>query len=71
MKNASIFIGQLEYFTIIWNILWPFGNIVVNWYIFPRFGILCQDKSGNPGLCPGGVVYVLVRLRLPPRRLEL
>jgi hypothetical protein len=18
------------------------------WYIFPRFGILCQEKSGNP-----------------------
>jgi hypothetical protein len=27
----------------------PFGNVVVIWYIFPRFGILCQDKSGNPG----------------------
>jgi hypothetical protein len=21
---------------------------VVIWYIFPRFGILCQEKSGNP-----------------------
>jgi hypothetical protein len=21
---------------------------VVIWYIFPRFGILCQYKSGNP-----------------------
>jgi hypothetical protein len=20
------------------------------WYIFPRFGILCQEKSGNPML---------------------
>jgi hypothetical protein len=20
------------------------------WYIFPRFGILCQEKSGSPGL---------------------
>jgi hypothetical protein len=38
----------LEYFTVIWNILWPFGNVVVIWYIFPRFGILCQEKSGNP-----------------------
>jgi hypothetical protein len=19
------------------------------WYIFPRFGILCEEKSGNPG----------------------
>jgi hypothetical protein len=30
--------------------LWPFGNLVVIWYIFPRFGILCQEKSGNPAL---------------------
>jgi hypothetical protein len=22
---------------------------VVIWYIFPRFGILDQEKSGNPG----------------------
>jgi hypothetical protein len=26
----------------IWNILWAFGNLVAIWYIFPRFGILCQ-----------------------------
>jgi hypothetical protein len=26
----------LEYFTVIWYILWPFGNVVVIWYIFPR-----------------------------------
>jgi hypothetical protein len=31
----------------IWYILWPFGNVVVIWYMFPRFGILCQEKSGN------------------------
>jgi hypothetical protein len=48
MENAGIFYGQLEYFTVIWYILWPFGNVVVMRYIFPRFGILCQDKSGNP-----------------------
>jgi hypothetical protein len=34
----------------IWNILWPLGNIIVIWYIFPRFGILRQEKSGNPAL---------------------
>jgi hypothetical protein len=37
------------YFRVIWNI-WPFGNVGAIWYIFPRFGILCQEKSGNPGL---------------------
>jgi hypothetical protein len=33
----GIFYGHLVYFLIIW-------------YIFPRFGILDREKSGNPGL---------------------
>jgi hypothetical protein len=28
---------------------WAFGNLVVIWYSFTRFGMLCQEKSGNPG----------------------
>jgi hypothetical protein len=48
MESAGIFYGHLEHFMLIWYILWAFGNIVVIWYIFPRFGILCQEKSGNP-----------------------
>jgi hypothetical protein len=46
----------LVYFMPIWNILGPleifYDNLVyfvVIWYIFPRFGILDQEKSGNPG----------------------
>jgi hypothetical protein len=50
MGKAGIFYGHLEYFTVLWYILWPFGNVVVIWYIFPRFGILRQEKSGNPAL---------------------
>jgi hypothetical protein len=50
MENAGIFYGHLEYFTAIWHILWPFGNVVVIWYIFPRFGIVRQEKSGNHAL---------------------
>jgi hypothetical protein len=49
MENAGIFYGHLEYFPVIWYILRPFGNVVVIWYIFPRFGVLFQEKSGNPG----------------------
>jgi hypothetical protein len=30
-------------------ILWPFGNMVEIWYIFPCFGIFYQQKSGNHG----------------------
>jgi hypothetical protein len=41
MKKVGIFYGYLEYIRVIWNILWPFGNLVTIWYIFPRFGILC------------------------------
>jgi hypothetical protein len=39
---------------VIWNILRPFNivyghfcNVVIIWYIFHRFGTLCQEKSGN------------------------
>jgi hypothetical protein len=29
MENAGIVNGHLDYFTVIWHILWPFGNVVV------------------------------------------
>jgi hypothetical protein len=47
MEMVGIFYGHLEYSTAIGYVLWHFGNLVS---IFQRFGILCQDKSGNPGL---------------------
>jgi hypothetical protein len=35
------------------SILQPFGilngRFVAIWYMFPRFGMLYQDKSGKPG----------------------
>jgi hypothetical protein len=46
-----------------WYIVCPFGIFygdlvlfVEIWYISPRFGILCQEKYGNPG--PDLVVQV-------------
>jgi hypothetical protein len=36
-RPFNIFYGHLVYFGLIW-------------YIFPRFGILYQEKSGNPDL---------------------
>jgi hypothetical protein len=46
----------LVYFKAIWSILWPleifYSHLVyfaVIWYIFPRLGILDQEKSGNTG----------------------
>jgi hypothetical protein len=63
MGNLGIFYGHLVYFTAIGNILWPFGifcghleYFVVIWYISPRFGILYQEKSGNPGPCADYVI---------------
>jgi hypothetical protein len=41
---------HLECITAIWYTLWVFGNLVALRYIFPRFGILCHEKSGNPDL---------------------
>jgi hypothetical protein len=38
----------MEYFRAIWYMLWQFDNFVVIWYVSPRFGILYQQKSGNP-----------------------
>jgi hypothetical protein len=44
-------------FRAILSILRPYGvlygqlvHFVVIWYIFPQFGILYLDKSGNPGV---------------------
>jgi hypothetical protein len=47
MENLSLFYDHLVFFTPIGNILWPFGIFLVIWFIFPRFGILYQEKSGN------------------------
>jgi hypothetical protein len=55
--NLGKFVRALEwkilvYFMPIWNILWTFGvfygHWVILWSFYPRFGILCQEKSGKP-----------------------
>jgi hypothetical protein len=38
---------------------------VAIWYILPRFGILCQEKSGNPGLGSfGNFLFIYERVNL-------
>jgi hypothetical protein len=49
MENVGIFCAHLEYIMAIWYHFLSFGNFVAVWYTFHRFGLLCQDKSGNPG----------------------
>jgi hypothetical protein len=44
MENIGILYGHLVYYTTIRNLLWPFGIFCS---IFPRFGILDQEKSGK------------------------
>jgi hypothetical protein len=49
LKIFNTLYGHLKYFQV--NgicILWHIGHVVVIWYIFPRFGLLHQEKSGNP-----------------------
>jgi hypothetical protein len=48
MVKVGIFFGSLEFIMDIWYMLWTFVNLVAIWYIFPRFGTLCQETSGNP-----------------------
>jgi hypothetical protein len=41
--------NMLVYFMDIWAILWTFGLFCDNLVFFPRFGMLHQRRSGNPG----------------------
>jgi hypothetical protein len=51
---------MLEYFIAIWYISRPLVYFMAIWYIFLRFGMLQQEKSGNP------VSNHLPSFRLPP-----
>jgi hypothetical protein len=52
MEDVGIFNGHLVNFPAIWHILWPFGIFYPDWYIY-RFGMLYQEKSGNPAVTGG------------------
>jgi hypothetical protein len=49
MEGVGIFYGQSVYFTAPWYILWPYGIFFVFVY-FSHFGLLYQEKSGNPDM---------------------
>jgi hypothetical protein len=48
LEIVDIFYGHFEYFTDIWDVLWPFGTFCVHMVHFPNFCIMYQEKSGNP-----------------------
>jgi hypothetical protein len=47
MEDVGIFYGLLVYLT---GILWPFCIFCGNLVYFPNFGILYQEKSGEPAV---------------------
>jgi hypothetical protein len=55
MEDVGLFYGHLVFFTPIWYVLWSFGIfyghlVYTHIYIFPRFGMFYQIKSGNPAI---------------------
>jgi hypothetical protein len=50
------------HFTVIWYILWPFGIFYVFLVYFFHFGMMYQEKSGNPSLDQGDQFGRIFRL---------
>jgi hypothetical protein len=50
LEDVGIVYGRLVHFTVFCYILWTFGIGRGNLVYFYRFGILYQEKSGNPAL---------------------
>jgi hypothetical protein len=55
----GLFYGHLVNFTTIWYIFWPFGTFCGLLGTFSRFGMLNQEKSGNPGRCSSSLFALL------------
>jgi hypothetical protein len=48
MEEVGVFYGHLVYFIIFGIFYGHLVYFVVIWYIYPRFGMLYHEKSGNP-----------------------
>jgi hypothetical protein len=48
MEDDGIFYGHLVHFRDFCYIIWTFSIVRGNLVSFSRFGILYQEKSGNP-----------------------
>jgi hypothetical protein len=48
IEDLCTFYGHWAYLTAIWYILLLFGTLNGNLVYFPSFGMLYQEKSGNP-----------------------
>jgi hypothetical protein len=65
MEKDGILNGHLVYIMTIWYIIRPFGNLEAVWHIFPRFGILCHEISGNPAPTARACLRRFVNEKLP------
>jgi hypothetical protein len=64
MEGVGIFYDHLSYFTAIWCMFWPFHTIYGHLVYFSRFGMLYQEKSGNPEM-----PVILVNKVVDPKRI--
>jgi hypothetical protein len=57
MDGVGIFYDHLVYFVAFWVCIFCGHSLysMVIWYIFPRFGMLHQEKSGNPAYVSSAV----------------
>jgi hypothetical protein len=69
---------DLEMENVVIPTLWPFGihschlviYVVVFWYLFPHFGLLYHEKSGNPDRWGGGNAPIcIIMLELCPEHM--
>jgi hypothetical protein len=51
MEKVGIFYDKLEFLGQFWIFNRNWVIFLTVWFIFARFGILCQEKSGNPACC--------------------
>jgi hypothetical protein len=58
MLPFGLFYGYLVYFVAIW-----YMHFMAIWCIFPRFGMLYQEKSDNPGSTAFKVLVLQCRHR--------
>jgi hypothetical protein len=45
MERVGIFMAICNILLPFGIFIWPFISFVALWYIFPSFGILCQEKN--------------------------
>jgi hypothetical protein len=61
IEDVGIFYGHLVHFKVFCYILWTFGIVRGSLAYFSRFGILYEEKSGNPDhALAGGAMRTMV-----------